>query len=64
MIAKLKEKVLVRELREKGLSYGEIKERIPVSKSSISLWCRDIKLTGIPLEQFTKPYIRKGNPKI
>lgn len=45
MIPKLKEKVKVRELRKIGLSYTEIEERIPVAKSSISLWCQDIKLT-------------------
>ncbi|MBU2541985.1 hypothetical protein KJ785_00295 [Patescibacteria group bacterium] len=28
-----------------GLSYKEIQKDIPVSKSTLSLWCRDIKLT-------------------
>lgn len=32
-------------LREAGLSYREIRERIPVSKSSLSLWLRDIPVS-------------------
>lgn len=38
-------KVLARELRKQGLSYSEIRQHITASKSSISLWCRDIELT-------------------
>lgn len=33
-----------RQLRRRGLSYSEIKMRLKTSKSSISLWCRDIIL--------------------
>lgn len=40
---KLKEKAL--KLRAQGLSYKEIKELVPVAKSTISLWCRHVKLT-------------------
>lgn len=32
-------------LRAKGLSYSEILKNIPVSKSTISLWCRHVELT-------------------
>lgn len=32
------------ELRKKGLSYGEILSQISASKSSISLWCKDIEI--------------------
>lgn len=39
----LKEKAL--KLRSKGLSYNEILKEIPVAKSTISLWCRYVKLT-------------------
>lgn len=35
----------VRFFRSKGYSYREIKKEIKVSKSSISLWCRDVKLS-------------------
>lgn len=40
---RLKEKA--RELRARGLSYQIIIKKIGVSKSTISLWCRDVKLT-------------------
>ncbi|MFP3882044.1 MAG: hypothetical protein ACLFWH_06970 [Actinomycetota bacterium] len=36
---------LGRELRAMGLSYGEIMELIPVKKSTLATWCRDVKLT-------------------
>lgn len=39
----LKEKA--RELRAQGMSYKEILHHVPVAKSSISLWCRDVPLT-------------------
>jgi DNA-binding transcriptional MerR regulator len=40
-------KELVRGLRSQGLSYKEIRERIPftIAKSTISDWCKDIELT-------------------
>ena len=34
------------ELRKAGFSYNEILQKIPVAKSSISLWCRYINLTN------------------
>lgn len=40
---KIKEKA--RALRAQGMSYKEILSTIPVSKSTISLWCRDVPLT-------------------
>ena len=39
----LKEKAL--RLRSKGLSYNDILKKIPVTKSTISLWCRYVILT-------------------
>ncbi|MFC1710458.1 hypothetical protein ACFL0F_02260 [Patescibacteria group bacterium] len=33
-------------LREEGLSYSEIRNKVPVSKSSLSLWLRDVQLTS------------------
>jgi len=38
----LKKKALV--LRRKGLSYNEIKRKVPVAKSTLSLWLKYIKL--------------------
>ncbi|HCG76995.1 MAG: hypothetical protein COZ37_04415 [bacterium (Candidatus Ratteibacteria) CG_4_10_14_3_um_filter_41_18] len=43
---KLAEKLRARELRKNGLSYNEIKKILHVSKSTLSLWCRDITLSG------------------
>lgn len=40
---------LVRALRAEGLSYRVILARVPVSRSSVSLWCRDVKLTPAQL---------------
>jgi hypothetical protein len=39
----LKEKV--KNLRSQGLSYNEILKEVKASKSSVSLWCRDVPLT-------------------
>jgi hypothetical protein len=36
---------LGRDLRRLGLSYGEIMELIPVKKSTLATWCRDVRLT-------------------
>ncbi len=36
---------LGRELRRLGLSYGEIMDLIPVKKSTLATWCRDVALT-------------------
>lgn len=45
MQTKVIEKRLARKLRRKGYSYREIRKHIPVAKSSLSLWLRDISLT-------------------
>lgn len=42
-------KETARDLRRSGLSYGEIREQIPVAKSTISAWCKDIKLNSAQL---------------
>lgn len=36
---------LGRDLRRLGLSYGEIMELIPVKKSTLATWCREVTLT-------------------
>lgn len=45
MIKKEKEQVLACHLRKKGKSLREISESLGVSKGSVSLWVKDIKLT-------------------
>ncbi|MBI3559023.1 hypothetical protein HY085_01390 [Candidatus Gottesmanbacteria bacterium] len=42
---KLEEKQTVQRLRRLGWSYGKIKIKVPVSKDSISRWCRNIRLS-------------------
>lgn len=42
---RIEDKSKAQELRKQGLSYKEILTEIHVSKSTISLWCRDILLT-------------------
>lgn len=48
---KLAEKELSRKLREHGLSYNKIKKIVPVSKSTLSLWCRDVILSIKQMER-------------
>ncbi|MGB2762430.1 MAG: hypothetical protein WBC21_02715 [Minisyncoccales bacterium] len=48
---KLELKLKARELRKKGLSVKEIQRRLKVSRSSVSLWVRDIRLTKKQLEK-------------
>lgn len=37
--------MLAQNLRRKGFSYGEILQKVDVSKDTISRWCKDIELT-------------------
>jgi len=46
MQTKREEKLIVENLRRKGLSYNEIKKELNISKSSISRWCQSIKLSA------------------
>lgn len=46
MKSKEKEKKQCRKLRRQGLSLNKIAEQVGVSKSSVSLWVRDISLTN------------------
>ena len=48
---KLELKLKARELRKKGLSVKEIQRKLKVSRSSVSLWVRDIRLTKKQLER-------------
>jgi predicted transcriptional regulator len=48
---KIKLKLKAKGLREKGFSVKEIQKKLGVSRSSVSLWVRDIKLTKKQLER-------------
>ena len=55
---KAKEKKQARELREnEGLPINEIAKRLNVSKSSVSLWVRDVELNNKQIEN-----LRNMNP--
>ncbi|MHA1952219.1 MAG: helix-turn-helix domain-containing protein [Candidatus Thorarchaeota archaeon] len=51
---KTEEKKRAIELRKKGWSYNEIKKEVNVSKGTLSLWLRDMKLTKSQIERFSK----------
>jgi hypothetical protein len=59
---KLQDKLKAQELRRNGLSYKEIMRFIPVSKNSISRWCRDIELSEDQLVHLNENKI-KGSIK-
>lgn len=51
---KLKEKQKAVKLRKLGFSYREIVKKVPVSKDTISRWCRDVELTPSQIEKLIK----------
>lgn len=53
MLKRWEQKELVRDLRQRGLSYREILVRVPftLSRSTISQWCKDIELTPEQLDR-------------
>lgn len=54
MKAKLRQKQLAENLRRQGLSLSEIRKQIPVAKSSLSLWLREVTLTTEQQERLQK----------
>jgi hypothetical protein len=42
---------LGKDLRRLGLSYGEIMDLIPVKKSTLATWCREVKLSEEQVEE-------------
>jgi hypothetical protein len=55
---KLKEKEMAIRLRKKGFSYSEIRRKVPVSKDTLSRWCRDVILTPGQLERLRKKKLK------
>ncbi|MBM2820878.1 MAG: hypothetical protein HW405_638 [Candidatus Berkelbacteria bacterium] len=47
-----KEKVIVS--RQEGLSYNEICQKFQISKSTVSLWCRNVKLSAKKVQRLIK----------
>ncbi len=54
MILKYKEKELAIKLRKRGFSYSEILEKVPVAKSTLSLWLRSVGLSKRQKQRLTK----------
>lgn len=51
---KKEEKIKARQLRKAGFSISEIKTKLGVAKSSVSLWVRDIKLNKNQLKKISQ----------
>ena len=58
MIQKLLEKEKAIKLRKRGLSYNEILKRVPVSKSTLSLWLRSVRLAKRVEQRLTEKRIK------
>ncbi|MDD3728951.1 MAG: hypothetical protein PHH50_01355 [Candidatus Pacebacteria bacterium] len=54
MTQKIKEKEKAIKLRKKGLSYNDILKEIPVAKSTLSLWLRDVGLSKRQRQKLTE----------
>ena len=59
-MAKFKEKNEAVRLRDKGWSISDIAKKVSVSKSTVSMWCRDIVLTNTAILQIAKKSKRKS----
>lgn len=56
-MSKYKERLIARKMRTNGYSINVISDKLKISKSTVSLWCRDIILTE---DQITKLNKNKG----
>ena len=59
-MAKFLERIKARELRKKGISVAQIAKSLHISKSSASLWVRDIILSLDQLEKLRQQNIKGG----
>lgn len=60
-MAKFEKRLEARKLRRKGHSIRSIAMRLGVSKSSASVWCKDLKLTPKQKERLLKNAIKAGH---
>ena len=58
---KVDEQNRARDLRAKGWTLGEICEELGVSKSSASLWCREVEMDAVVLEERRRQRHLAGN---
>ncbi len=59
-MAKSKEQIKARQLRQKGESIKEIAKSLSISKSTVSLWCRDIELTAKQIQRLYENMVVGG----
>ena len=59
-MAKIIEKIKAQELRQKGWSINEIAQKLNTSKSTTSVWCRDISLTPIQIQRLVEKQTSKS----
>ena len=59
-MAKFKEKIKAQKLRKQGQSIKEIAKTLKVSKSSVSIWCREIKLTKRQIARLDEKQLKGG----
>ncbi|MGW3041562.1 hypothetical protein ACWC9T_16325 [Kitasatospora sp. NPDC001159] len=62
MRAKTEQREAARRLRREGRTYDEIQAEVGVSKSSISLWCRDLPRPSTPRQQSRKAAEARWGP--
>lgn len=60
-MSRFEEKRIAHTLRKQGRSITSIAKQLGVSKSSVSLWCRDIKLTSIQQQRLKQNSFDAGN---
>lgn len=60
-MAKFDKKIRAHELRRNGKSVSSIAETLGVAKSTVSVWCRDLKLTKLQKETLKRNQIAGGH---
>jgi len=60
----VEKKELAQKLRREGFSYKEISDQVSVSKSTVSLWCRDVELTPEQKERLKAKHGKPNGPKL
>ncbi|MDD5146441.1 MAG: hypothetical protein PHN39_01710 [Candidatus Pacebacteria bacterium] len=60
-MAKFQEKIKARELRQQGESINQIANQLKVSKSSASIWCKDITLTKEQMARLQERMVNKSS---
>jgi hypothetical protein len=59
-MARFEEKLIARNIRRRGKSIKDIAKELNIGKSTISIWCRDIKLSAKQIENVYKNGLKKS----